>query len=64
MTMSDRFSLEELLRKFLGGDLAVFADREQRVLAQQALNSLDERKNEDIDAWAEQLADDVCNATD
>ena len=53
-----------LLGKFLNNDPSVFADSGQLALAQRALDSVDARRNEDIDAWAEQLAEDVCNATD
>lgn len=37
---------------------------ETQRLLRRAIISMDARANEDIDAWAEQLADDVCDATD
>lgn len=33
-------------------------------LCQRAVDALIERKYEDVEAWADQLAKDVCNATD
>lgn len=45
----------------------LWLDPEWAALAQRALDRADARAmadDEDIDAWAEQLAEDVCNATD
>ena len=40
------------------------AKAEQVDLCQRAVDALIERKYEDVEAWADQLAKDVCNATD